>query len=143
MVDNKDKKIYSCNFLCDVIHEETAEVLGVYGGDFYKGIPCMTRNSYGKGVAYYIGTQPEEELLKGVVEIILKERDIKPLFKASVNVEITCRVTEDREVVFVINHNNEVATVDLGEDKFYDYITKETLTGVTEIGASDVLVLRK
>jgi beta-galactosidase len=143
MVDNKDKKIYSCNFLCDVIHEETAEVLGVYGGDFYKGIPCMTRNSYGKGVAYYIGTQPEEELLKGVVGIILKERDIKPLFKASVNVEITCRVTEDREVVFVINHNNEIATVDLGEDKFYDYITKETLTGVTEIGASDVLVLKK
>lgn len=141
--DSKENKNYSCNFLCDVIHVDTAEVLGVYGSDFYKGTPCMTRNAYGKGAAYYIGTQPEGELLQVFTDILLREVDIKPLFKASENVEITCRATEDREVVFVINHNEEVATVDLGEDKLYNYITKETLTGVVEIGARDVLVLKK
>ena len=34
-----DGRIYACSTLCDLIHAETARVLGEYGRDFYAGMP--------------------------------------------------------------------------------------------------------
>ena len=60
---------YSCDFLCGIIHPEGgAEVLATYEDDFYAGIPCVTCNTFGKGKAYYIGTQPEQKFLEELME---------------------------------------------------------------------------
>ena len=46
---------YDCGFLCDIIHPEGgAEILASYKDDFYADTPCVTRNFFGKGRAYYI-----------------------------------------------------------------------------------------
>ena len=38
---------------CELIHARGAEVLATYQSEFYAGMPALTRNRYGKGVAYY------------------------------------------------------------------------------------------
>ena len=50
-----------CGLLCDLMHLEGAESLGTYEKDFYKGMPAVTRNTYGKGAVYYVGTRLEEK----------------------------------------------------------------------------------
>jgi len=43
--------------LCEMIHAKGAEVLAEYAEDFYAGRPAVTRNSFGKGQAFYIATE--------------------------------------------------------------------------------------
>ncbi len=50
---------YAVKHYADVIHAEGAEVLATYGDDFYVGQPALTKNAYGKGHAYYIGSRNE------------------------------------------------------------------------------------
>jgi len=137
------KARYTCGFLCDIIHPISAQSLAVYTNDFYEGIPCLTTNSYGKGVAYYIGTQPEEAFLSDMFEKICQDCDIKPLYIADQHVEITNRITEENSTVFVLNHNTSVAEVDFKSDVLVNLLTGEMVTGVTKISSRDVLILKR
>ena len=74
---------YSCGFLCDLLHTREAKALAVYGDDFYAGMPCLTKNTYGEGVAYYIGTEPSDEFLADFTAAICKERGIEPVYEAA------------------------------------------------------------
>ena len=41
----------------------------------YAGEPCVTVNEYGKGKAYYLGTQPDEAFLKIFVHKVCEETE--------------------------------------------------------------------
>jgi len=45
---------YDVNYVCDLIHAKGAEVLGTYQSNFYCGMPCVTKNAFGRGTAYYV-----------------------------------------------------------------------------------------
>ena len=47
---------------------------GVYGADFYKGTPCLTRNTMGKGQAWYVGSSPERRFLHGLARLCQQTR---------------------------------------------------------------------
>lgn len=135
---------YECGFLCDVIHPEYgAEVLAVYGEDFYQGAPCVTKNKFGRGIAYYIGTQPEQKMLDDLMEYICADCGIVPVYPCEKGVEITTRVSEKAEVIFIINHNDHKAQLDFGEDVLVNQMNGEKLTGKMEIAAGDVWVAEK
>lgn len=135
---------YECGFLCDIIHPEGgAEVLARYEADFYEGVPCATVNHFGEGKAYYIGTQPEQAFLEELVEKICTDCDLKPLYETRGGVEMTLRVSERAEVVFVINHNKEEAWIDFGEEKLTSLLNGESLTGRVSIAAGDVIVAKR
>ena len=51
-----DGQYYQGMRWCDIIRTESAETLAVYGENFYAGKAAVTKNSYGKGCVYYIGT---------------------------------------------------------------------------------------
>ena len=136
------EKSYSCSFLCDLMHARTAQPLAVYGDDFYAGMPCVTKNRFGKGAAYYIGTQPEDRFLADLLQAICKETGLKGLFTASAGVEITRRVNERGTVIFVLNHNPGEAWADFGAAKLTDLLTGKRLTGKQAIAGRDALILR-
>ena len=54
-------KIYNSTYFNEIIKVNEAEILGKYEKFFYKGTPAITKNKYGKGEAYHIGTLLEEE----------------------------------------------------------------------------------
>ncbi len=135
---------YDCGLLCDLIHPGTAETLAVYGDDFYAGMPCVTRNAYGRGFAYYIGTEPEEAFLRDLTAMICEETGIRGEFSSDAGVEITRRRNEaGRDIVFVLNHNPEPARVHFGEKKLKNLLTGESVTGSSEIAGRDVLILKE
>jgi len=47
-------KIYDAIDYCEIVHATTAKILATYQEDFYKDMPALTCNDYGKGKAYYI-----------------------------------------------------------------------------------------
>ncbi|AZB40967.1 beta-galactosidase [Bacillus sp. FJAT-42376] len=58
---------------CDLIDPVTAEVLAEYDGCFYKGTAAVTKNRFGKGTVYYIGTALEEHMLTALYKDIFEE----------------------------------------------------------------------
>lgn len=134
---------YSCEFLCDVVHPRTAITLAKYGSDFYAGTACFTRNDYGAGKAYYVGTKPEQAFLTKLAENICHDAAIKAPYEASKEVEITIRISEETEVVFVINHREELAQVDFKEDVLINIMTLQEMSGSVNISPRDVLVLKR
>lgn len=138
------KETYECGFLCDVIHlEGGAEALARYQEDFYAGVPCVTKNHFGKGTAYYIGTQPEQGFLEELIAKICEECKIQPVYQAQEGVEITRRVSEKAEVIFMLNHKKEEAKVFLGEEILWDLLHEKELTGEVVLAAGDVIVAKK
>ncbi|MFV0503129.1 MAG: beta-galactosidase [Lachnospirales bacterium] len=134
-----NNKIYKSNMLCDLINLDSAMALGVYEYDFYKGLPAVTKNKYGDGNAYYIGTDVKEDFL---IDFINYNFTFSPEYYTGENVEVTKRINENI-IYFVLNHNHEKSWIDFGEDKVRNLLTNETLTGRVEILPRDVFILKK
>ena len=105
IIMNENREVYSCSFLCDRLRLENAKTLGTYGSDFYAGEPCVTVNEYGKGKAYYLGTQPDEAFLKMFVHKVCEEADVHPVLQVEEGIEVTSRENENGKFYFVMNHN--------------------------------------
>ncbi len=111
-----DGKSADAAVLCDIIRPEGAEVLAVYDKDFYAGTPVITKNSFGEGKAYYIGTCSDEAFYDRLIDDISKEKDIHGVMDPGTsfdNLEITRRYSEDHAYTFIINHSKEEETCTL------------------------------
>ena len=102
-----DGEIYSVDKWCDIIRAEDAEVLAVYGGEFYAGTPVITRNRVGKGLVYYIGTEMPDALADRFVREIRETTGLMSLGDTVRGVEIVCRDKEKKRYIFVLNHTGE------------------------------------
>ncbi len=97
------KEEYECHLLCDLIHIEGAETIANYSTDFYTGTPAITKNSYGEGKVWYVGTQLEKNGLTYLLDQVTQESKIRPIAENAQGLEITKRVIDDQEFTFVLN----------------------------------------
>jgi beta-galactosidase len=104
---------YACDLWTDLIHLEGAESLASYTEDFYAGTPAITRNVFGEGVAYYLGTRPEQRYTKSLFQGVYEETGVKPTAEVPPGVEAVRRRTEDTSFLFLLNHNQEVEEIRL------------------------------
>ncbi|MFB5663372.1 beta-galactosidase [Alteribacillus sp. HJP-4] len=121
---------YECSILCDLIHAETAQVLAVYGDDFYEGMPALTENQYGKGKAYYVASSPDKKFMQDFLMQVCKENGIMPLASAPEGVEAAERQKDGRKYLFLLNHNNQEVSAE---------VDGETIT----IAARDVRIIQR
>ena len=98
--DNAEAK---CGLLCDIIHLEGAEALATYGEDFYAGTPAVTKNAYGKGTVYYVGTQPEAAALDKILDGVMSREGVAPIIPDATVLEVDLRTIENREYWFILN----------------------------------------
>jgi len=108
---------WECKNLCDLVKVTTAEVLGVYGKDFYEGMPTITRNRYGAGDAYYICADFEQGFYDEVISKIVMGTDMElPLKEVPAGIEVTSRKSEDNTYVFIQNFNSDAVDIKLDLD---------------------------
>ncbi|MCI9096858.1 MAG: beta-galactosidase [Lachnospiraceae bacterium] len=101
-----------CGLVCELMHLEGAESLGTYGDDFYKGMPAVTRNSYGKGHVYYVGTHIEEAGLDNILDKAAAEAEVESVVSGGEGLEIVCRKTkEGKKLYFVMNFGEQERTL--------------------------------
>ena len=94
---------YSCNLVCERMHLEGAESLGVYGEDFYAEEPAAARNRFGKGRVYYIGTQLEKAGKAHILKMALEEAGVESLIPEETGLEVICRQQGEKKLYFVMN----------------------------------------
>lgn len=114
---------YTCGRLCDIVHAEGAEVLATYGDDFYAGTPVVTEHSFGRGHAYYVASDPEEQFLDVFYNRVLAAHELAPLLETPKGVEVALRENERHRVLFVLNHNATAVTIALPTgQRFWDHL---------------------
>ena len=140
MADGGDT--YTCGRLCDIIHSEGAAVLATYGDDFYAGQPVVTENTFGSGRAYYIASDPEARFLDDLYGRILLRHGIESVMETPEGVEVTLRETEQRRLLFVLNHNAEPRSVTLPAGRrYHELLGDADVTGTLDLTPYDVRIL--
>ncbi len=131
-------KEYSVDHVCDIIHSRGAEVLGEYKSDFYKGMPSITVNKYGKGKAYYVAFRNDNDFAGDFCNYLIEEGSI------SADTEIVApehvSIRKRGEHVFVMNFSGEKRNVFL-EKQYEDVLSGKALNGETELDINDCIVL--
>ncbi|MDR1230811.1 MAG: beta-galactosidase trimerization domain-containing protein, partial [Spirochaetaceae bacterium] len=99
--------------LCELVHAEGAEVLGVYGRDFYAGSPALTVHRRGKGQAYFIAARTGSDFLNAFYRQLTAEAGIRPLFE-ELPEDVTAQIRSDGTAayVFLMNFGNGKRLVD-------------------------------
>lgn len=133
---------YPAKLLCDIMHLEGAEALSHYESDFYQNTPCITRNQFGKGTAYYVGTRSNAEFYKEMLRQICADKKITPVLKTPYGVEAVQRVKDDKHFIFLLNHTEE-EKICCAEDSCMDLLTQVSYKKGQEIvmKAKDVIIL--
>lgn len=136
------KATYTCDHYFDQIHAEGADVLATYGKNWYAGRPCVTRNSFGAGHAYYLATCADEDFLTDFYGMLAGEKGIEPLASSAEDVEVLLREADDRKLLFVINHSDSQRTADLGSQSGTDLLTSEACSGTITLSPYAVRIIK-
>jgi beta-galactosidase len=107
---------YRVSELCELDCREGAEVLAEYGGDFYRGRPALTVNSYGAGRAYYLAARAEYAFTKDFVSLLAGQAGVQRSLDAKLPAGVTAerRTGPEKDFIFVQNFNPGAAEVALG-----------------------------
>ncbi len=130
-----------CGLVCDLMHLEGAESLAKYGSDFYKGMPAATKNKYGNGVTYYIGTDIEEEGLNKILGMAVESADVNPVISEKSELEITCRKVDNHSFYFVMNFTDKDLQVPSSLAGNMDMLTGETVKEEEILSKYDVKLI--
>jgi beta-galactosidase len=107
--------------MADEIHPSTAEVLAVYAEGWRKSLPVLTRNRWGQGWVYYLGSVIDGPGLSALVDALLGQAEIQKGLDTPPGVFAYLRQNEHTRLLFLLNHNEQPAQVSLAggwEDVF-------------------------
>ena len=114
----------SCNLLCDLMHLEGAQLLASYDENFYAGMPAITKNTFGKGCTYYIGTNMGQEGIDKVLKMATQQAGVHSVVNEPTALEVVCRKTADSTHYYIFNFKETEIVI---PDQFVGYT--DLLTG--------------
>jgi len=135
-------KQFPCSFWADVIHLSTAQSRATFEGDYYAGGPAITYNPFGKGGAFYVGTVPDEEGMRWLVEEFCKTADVNPIASdVPSGVELSRRTKGKSSWLFILNHSAKKVTVPL-EGAGFDLLSDTAVKDSIELEPTGVAILK-
>jgi beta-galactosidase len=131
-----------CSLWADIIRLEGAEAVATFTEEFYAHGPAITRNAVGRGLAYYVGTQPEPGFLRSFLAEICADCGVRSPMRVPAGVEVTTRFNEHGEFLFLLNHNATMQFVDIGPRIRRDLLSGEMIKGQCQLAPRDARVLQ-
>ena len=104
---------------CDILEAETAQVLAEYGDRYYSGSAAVTRNCYGAGTVYYIGTVCDRMFYISLAKCMASEKKIFYYDNLPLGVEVTYRQKDEKLWRFVFNNTNKEQKVCLDSKTYW------------------------
>lgn len=96
----------------ELVIPQGAEVVGRYQADFYAGTPAVTRNRFGAGHGWYVGTALDTDGVRWVVRQVLAGHDLAGPYPDVPGLETAVRVAPDgTRLLFLLNHTAEPVEV--------------------------------
>ena len=125
--------------LCEIPRDVSAECVGRYGRDFYGGLPCLTKNSYGKGTAWYLAAKPDQAGVNAVIDRVIDGLDLPRALDVPLPEGVLA--TARGEFVFLQNFSGSEQTVRL-PGKMTDLLSGSEYEGECTLPVNGIMVLR-
>lgn len=132
----------TCKIVCDLMHLEGAECVAEYACDFYAGTPAVTRNQFGNGTVYYIGTDMREDGIAKVLELAAKTAGVKAVISDDTELEVTCRKADNCRFYFVMNFKDKEIEIPASLAGRKDVLTGNTVKAGELLKKYDVRIIR-
>ena len=137
-----DNKQFNCSLWSDIVHLETAQAIATIEQDYYAGSPAITRNKFGKGTAYYVGTVPDGNGMDWLLEQVCETANIKPVAQnAPKGVELLHRMNGSSSWLFMLNHSRETVKIPL-EKNGRDLLTDSQVNGWISLEPTGVAIIQ-
>jgi len=137
-----DGKQFQCTFWSDVIHLNGAELIAKFEQDYFAGNPAITRNAYGRGTSYYVGTFPDASGMDWLMTRVCDEFGIKPVHpNAPAEVELLHRTNGGSSFLFVLNHSAEKVSIQLDRQGL-DLLTGAQVNATIELEPTGVAIIQ-
>ena len=105
---------YETRHVADIVRLETAQPLGVFDREFYRGSPALTLNRHGVGNAFYLATRFGTDFLFDFYAKLTEHSEIER-WELPSGVSVSVRRTEDFDMVFVMNFSDAVQSLPVPE----------------------------
>ncbi len=126
----------------DWVSPQGAEVLVGYDQWHLSEFAAATRNRFGDGTAYYVGTVArEEEFYDLLVAEVLKGSKVEPPPRPPAGVEVTVRQSENRKLLFLVNHSEEQKSILVPAGR-QELLSGETTGEAVQLGPYGVAVIK-
>ena len=136
-----DGRSFTCSLWSDVIHLRGAQALANYGTDYYAGLPVATRNTFGKGQAFYLGAELDAAGLAWLMDLVCVEAGVAPVARVPTGVEALRRsIGREKTWLFLLNHNGAQVEVPL-EAAGQNLLTGQPVTGAVTLEPNGVAVV--
>jgi beta-galactosidase len=133
-----DGALGRCEVWSEDINTEGAQVLATYDGR-----PAVTRHRFGKGTAFYVGTQPDAGSMARILEQACEVAGVKPTADMPPGVEATRRSGAGRSFLFVLNHRDVGVDVPVKEAGVNLVDGSSVHPGLLHVGPRGVAVIRE
>ncbi|HUX39177.1 MAG TPA: beta-galactosidase [Rectinemataceae bacterium] len=102
---------YGIDSFCELVRVEGAEVLATYGDDWYAGRPVLTRNSFGKGLVYYLAARTDQRFLDDLVGHVCREAAVVSVWPEDLPPGVNAQRRSDgtTDYLFLMNFNPQAA----------------------------------
>ncbi|WP_187644797.1 beta-galactosidase [Paenibacillus terrae] len=136
---------YEAVELCDLIHTEGAEVLAVYGSDFYAGRPALTVNRLGQGKAYYIASRNTGSFNSHFYRSLIDGAGISKALDVQLPHGVNTAIRTDgvHDYIFILNFTHEPQEIRLDGRIYADMLENHVVEdGKVRLDAYAVKVLK-
>lgn len=136
-VDGKQVRLHD---LCEIPRDVHAETIGKYAHDFYEGLPCLTKNTFGRGTAWYLAAKPDQTGMNAVIEKIIAELDLP----RAVDADLPEGVLANRrgDFVFLQNFSGKEQLMCI-PGKWTDLVSGSEIGASFTLSVNGVLVLKQ
>lgn len=128
----------------DLMDLRGAEAVAEYGEGFMPGAVAVTRNSFGSGAAYYVGTQCSQDFANALMYMIADGAGVEPGIETPEGVDASVRAGEHGSLLFLTNHSPESRSVAVSSEWAASAVFGEPVVGPVQLPpyGVDVLVNR-
>ena len=129
---------YDAINFCDILHANSAKILGEYKDDFYADSPAVTENTYGDGKAYYVAFANQGDFFDDFCSQLIEKHNI--IADTNIKAESGISIRKRGNLIFVMNFADSEKTVKL--DRAYkDIGNDKVINGEVKLPVCGYLVL--
>ena len=119
--EGAESSVTECTQWCDLLDVTSAESIATYQSEYFAGRTAITRNRLGDGLAYYVGTVPDDEGYRLLLTEAAKASGLS-LIPLPEGVERSVREGNGKRVAFYLNLTKESRRIESlpsgGKDAF-------------------------
>jgi beta-galactosidase len=124
-----------------------AEAVTSYTSGPLTGVPAVTRHTHGAGTAWYVATRPDPTTLAALLDRVREEAGVTSVRPTPAHVEAALRRGPEADYLFLINHGDDDAEVEVAAGSV-ELLTGKPVTttdapATVLVPAGDVAVVRE